>query len=80
MGLMKKKKENVKSESAAVVELSLAMHGSTTLNADDESESCFALFQTDKPLSPAEWVSLAQAARVGYKFLLVVIKNDEKKE
>ncbi|MBR9703104.1 hypothetical protein GOV10_03650 [Candidatus Woesearchaeota archaeon] len=85
MVLLKKKDKKVEekspvAQSGVIAEIELAMSGETKLSADDKSEFCFATFQTDKPLSPEDWVGLARAARSGYNFTLVVTKNDEKKE
>jgi len=86
MALLTKKKDKKVEEKSPVAgskvfaQVELAMAGETQLQADDKSEFCFATFQTDKPLPPEQWVTLARAARSGYNFTLVVTKNEDKTE
>lgn len=73
MGLLKKKKKNKEpAPPLPIMELDLAMEGKTSLVADEKGEFCYALFQTDKPVAPAEWAMLAQRAREGCRFTLRV--------
>lgn len=79
MGLLKKK-DKTPTAPLPIVELDLAMEGKTQLVADENGECCFALFQTDKPLTPAEWAVLAQKAREGCRFTLRVTEANDSKE
>lgn len=78
MGILKKKKsKKEKTPPSPIMEMDVVMHNSTQVVADEEGEVCSALFQTDKPLSPAEWQMLAQKAREGARFVLSVMEEED---